>query len=248
MLIVTPSKSWSCHRSHAIEVLPPKGGETDIACCAASLKSRAGITPHGSKHDCRLRGSAAFSSMDEAGDGSTQTRQYWDLTAALVSRGDSNAQKRSLKLSHRDRLRPGMASGDAQQANGEIEMPIVTWDHVHLRSPDPEATAAWLENILGGVIIRGPGRIDVKLGGANVFIAPVAAGDGVNTPPVTPYQGLDHFGLTVKDIDAVAAEIKAKGVEFTKEPTTIRPGVRICFLRGPQGISIELLERDKKYA
>ena len=76
----------------------------------------------------------------------------------------------------------------------------------------------------------------------------VTAGDGVNTPPVTPYQGLDHFGLTVKDIDAVAAEIKAKGVEFTKEPTTIRPGVRICFIRGPQGISIELLERDKKYA
>jgi lactoylglutathione lyase len=127
-------------------------------------------------------------------------------------------------------------------------MPIVTWDHVHLRSPDPEATAAWLENILGGVIVRGPGRIDVRLGGANVFIAPVAAGDGVNAPPATPHQGLDHFGLTVKDIDAVAAGIRAKGVEFTKEPTTIRPGVRICFIRGPQGISIELLERDGKYA
>jgi lactoylglutathione lyase len=69
-------------------------------------------------------------------------------------------------------------------------MPIVTWDHVHLRSPDPEATAAWLENILGGVIIRGPGRIDVKLGGANVFIAPVTAGDDVNAPPKAPYQGL----------------------------------------------------------
>ena len=116
-----------------------------------------------------------------------------------------------------------------------------------MRSPDPEATAVWLQDILGGVIICGPGRIDVKLGGANVFIAPVTAGDGVNSPPLTPYQGLDHFGLTVKDIDAVAAEIKGKGVEFTKEPTTIRPGVRICFIRGPQGISIELLERDKKY-
>ena len=33
-------------------------------------------------------------------------------------------------------------------------MQIVIWDHVHLRSPDPEATAAWLENILGGVIIQ----------------------------------------------------------------------------------------------
>ena len=35
-------------------------------------------------------------------------------------------------------------------------------------------------------------------------------------------------------------------MEFTKEPTTTRPGVRICFIRGPHGISIELLERDKK--
>src|ERR1700739_3686249 len=127
-------------------------------------------------------------------------------------------------------------------------MPLVTCDQRPLRTPDPESMAAWLENVLGGVIIRGPGRIDVKLGGANVFLAKVEPGDGVNAPPTTPYQGLDHFGLTVKDIDAVAAEIKAKGVEFTKEPTTIRPGVRVCFVRGPQGISIELLERDAKYA
>ena len=126
-----------------------------------------------------------------------------------------------------------------------------TYDHIHLRSPNPEVTAQWYERMLGAEVVRtmqqGKPRIDLKLGGANVFIAPVTAGDGVNTPPVTPYQGLDHFGLTVKDIDAVAAEIKAKGVEFTKEPTTIRPGVRICFIRGPQGISVELLERDKKY-
>ena len=97
------------------------------------------------------------------------------------------------------------------------------------------------------ILIEVGSEIDVQLGGARVFIAEVTQGDGVNAPPVTPYQGLDHFGLSVKDIDAVAAEIKAKGVEFTKEPTTIRPGVRICFIRGPQGISIELLERDKKY-
>ena len=131
-------------------------------------------------------------------------------------------------------------------------MPTYTWDHVHLRSPDPEATAQWFERVLGAEVIRsmqqGKPRIDLKLGGANVFIMPVAPDDPVNPPPVTPYQGLDHFGLAVKDIDAVAAEIKAKGVEFTREPTTIRPGVRICFIRGPQGISIELLERDKKYA
>jgi lactoylglutathione lyase len=129
--------------------------------------------------------------------------------------------------------------------------PNYRWDHIHLRSPDPDATAAWFERILGAQVIRstveGKPRIDLKLGGADVFVMPVAPGDKVNPPPVTPYQGLDHFGLTVSGIDAVAAEIKAKGVEFTMEPRTIRPGLRICFLRGPQGISIELLERDQKY-
>lgn len=131
-------------------------------------------------------------------------------------------------------------------------MPKLTWDHVHLRSPNPEATAQWFERVLGGEIIRsmqqGQPRIDVKLGGANIFIAPVTAGDGVNAPPTTPYQGLDHFGLTCSGIDAIAAELKAKGVKFTKEPTTVRPGVRICFIRGPEGISIELLDRDPVYA
>ena len=129
--------------------------------------------------------------------------------------------------------------------------PNYTWDHIHLRSPDPEATAAWFERMLGAQVIRstveGRPRIDLKLGGANVFIMPVAPGDPVNPPPVTPCQGLDHFGLAVSGVDVVAAELKAKGAVFTMEPRTIRPGLRICFLRGPQGVSIELLERDERH-
>ena len=122
-----------------------------------------------------------------------------------------------------------------------------TWDHIHLRTPDPEATAQWFEKMLGAEITRsmqqGAPRIDMKIGGANVFLAPVKAGDGVATPPKTPYQGLDHFGLSVSGIDAIAAELKTKGAVFTKEPTTVRPGTRVCFIRGPQGVSIELLDR-----
>jgi len=80
-----------------------------------------------------------------------------------------------------------------------------------------------------------------------IFLAPVKADDRVNPPPVTPHQGLDHFGFHVTDVDNVAAELKAKGVEFTLEPNVPRPGIKMCFIRGPQGISIELLERDPKY-
>jgi len=122
-----------------------------------------------------------------------------------------------------------------------------TWDHIHLRTPDPEATAQWFEKMLGAEVIRsmqqGAPRIDMKIGGANVFLAPVKDGDGVSSPPKTPYQGLDHFGLAVTGIDAIAADLKTKGVKFTREPTTVRPGTRVCFIEGPQGVSIELLDR-----
>lgn len=122
-----------------------------------------------------------------------------------------------------------------------------TYDHIHLRSPDPEATAAWYERMFGAEVIRtkqdGQPRIDFKLGGAMFFIAPVKDGDGVNPAPVTPYQGLDHFGLNVQNIEAVVAELKQKGAEFTMELNQIRPGVTICFVRGPEGVSIEVLER-----
>ncbi len=120
------------------------------------------------------------------------------------------------------------------------------FDHIHLRSPDPEATAAWFERMLGAEVIRttqqGKPRIDLKLGGQDIFIARSDA--SVAAAPSSPYQGLDHFGLRVQGLDAAAAELKAKGVEFTMEPREARPGVRIAFIRGPQNISIELLERS----
>ena len=125
-----------------------------------------------------------------------------------------------------------------------------TWDHIHLRTTNPEAMAQWFEKMLGAEVKRsmqqGKERIDLKLGGANIFIAPIGDGDNVNAAPKIPYRGLDHFGLAVSGIDEIAAGLKAKGVEFTKEPTTVRPGVRICFIRGPEGVSIELLDRSAK--
>jgi catechol 2,3-dioxygenase-like lactoylglutathione lyase family enzyme len=128
---------------------------------------------------------------------------------------------------------------------------MLTFDHIHLRSPDPEATATWFEAMLGAQVIRTPQagglRIDLKIGGQNIFIAPVSPDDKVNPPPATPVQGLDHIGFFVRDLDSLIATLKAKGVAFTTEPHNPRPGIRICFIRGPQGISIELLERDAKY-
>ncbi|MBN9013755.1 MAG: VOC family protein [Rhizobiales bacterium] len=121
--------------------------------------------------------------------------------------------------------------------------PQLTWDHVHIRTPDPEATARWFADMLGAEIVPSPARIDVRLGGNSIFLTPVSAGDGINPAPVTPYQGLDHFGLAVQGLDALVTDLKAKGVQFSEDVRQVRPGLRVCFIRGPHGISIELLER-----
>ena len=123
-----------------------------------------------------------------------------------------------------------------------------TFDHMHIRSPDVEATAKWFEKMLGAEVIRstqqGKPRIDLKLGGANIFIAEGGAGTNTNPNPANPYLGLDHFGLTVKGIDAVVADMKAKGATFAVEPYNVRPDTRIAFLKSPEGVMIELLERS----
>jgi len=53
-----------------------------------------------------------------------------------------------------------------------------TWDHIHLRTTKPEAMAQWFEQKLGAEVVRtmqvGKPRIDLKLRGANLIIAPVA--------------------------------------------------------------------------
>ena len=122
-----------------------------------------------------------------------------------------------------------------------------TYDHIHIRSRNPENTAAYFERMFEAEIIRsvqeGKPRIDMKIGGQSVFIAPIEATSKVNAPPVTPYEGLDHFGLSVADIEKVVADLKAKGAEFTMELNSPRPNIQICFIRGPEGVSIEVLER-----
>jgi len=123
-----------------------------------------------------------------------------------------------------------------------------TFEHIHLLTPDPEATAAWYERVFSALVIRsapdGKPRIDLKLGGMDIFVLPVDPKDAkVGGPPSTPHQGLDHFGLRIDDLDATMAELKSRGVEFTRGPITVRPGLRVAFLRAPEGVSIELLER-----
>jgi catechol 2,3-dioxygenase-like lactoylglutathione lyase family enzyme len=54
---------------------------------------------------------------------------------------------------------------------------------------------------------------------------------------------LEHIGLTVDDVDAAVEELRAKGAEIAIGPLTRNAGLRLAFIRGPEGIMIELVQR-----
>ncbi|MBO1076218.1 VOC family protein [Roseomonas marmotae] len=120
------------------------------------------------------------------------------------------------------------------------------FDHIHLRSADPEAAAAFYVDNLRATIrdrVRNGAalRVIVDLGGVSLFIEEVPP----TTPaaPVPPHQGIEHIGLQVTDMDEAVAAMKARGVRFTMEPKELRPGLRIAFLAAPDGVSVEILQR-----
>ena len=128
-------------------------------------------------------------------------------------------------------------------------MPAYTYDHMHLRSRDPMATAQYYHKMFDAKIVEsiqsdGKPRIDLDLNGLTIFIAQVPPDADIPTAPADPYIGLDHFGLRVDNLDAAAADLKQRGAEFTLQPRTIRRGVKIAFVRGPDDVRIELLERS----
>jgi len=123
------------------------------------------------------------------------------------------------------------------------------YDHIHLRTRDPMGTADYYRKMFDAKVIEsvqsdGRPRIDLDIDGLIVFIAPVAAGAEIDAAPREPYIGLDHFGFRVESVDETVAELKRRGADIADEPRTIRPGVRIAFVRAPDDVRIELLQRD----
>lgn len=132
------------------------------------------------------------------------------------------------------------------------------WDHVHLISRDPYAAAEWYRHMLGGEVtrvlddLRGAPQIDVRLGGQTVVIRGIRPGEDPTPPrPIQHFadysshnaQGIDHFGLTYRgDLRAFCAELRSRGVEMAVEPWEFKPGVILCYLSAPDGVSIELIQ------
>lgn len=120
------------------------------------------------------------------------------------------------------------------------------FDHIHLRSPDPEAAAAVWTAAFGARIVNrvqaGPNlRVVLDLAGVTMFVEQVPA--GTHAAPAPPYIGMEHVGLLTEDLDAAMVALDAKGVPRVSGPSEPRPGVRIAFYAAPDGVQVELLER-----
>ena len=128
-------------------------------------------------------------------------------------------------------------------------MPNYTYDHIHIRSQDPMATAQWYEKMFGAKIIEstqpdGSPRVDLDINGLTVFIMRVATDAPAPGADTEVSLGLDHFGLRGENRDAAVAELTEKGAEFTMEPRKLRPGLIITYIVAPENVRIELLQRD----
>jgi catechol 2,3-dioxygenase-like lactoylglutathione lyase family enzyme len=53
--------------------------------------------------------------------------------------------------------------------------------------------------------------------------------------------GFDHIGVAVDDVDSTYRELTSQGFSFVVPPRDI-PGLRIAFFKGPEDITIELVQ------
>ena len=67
------------------------------------------------------------------------------------------------------------------------------------------------------------------------------SGDNRHAPANTP--GIRHIAFVVGDIDAVLARLQARGAELVGELDSYEDSYRLCYVRGPEGIIIELAEQ-----
>jgi catechol 2,3-dioxygenase-like lactoylglutathione lyase family enzyme len=103
----------------------------------------------------------------------------------------------------------------------------------------------WVDRIVGLDGVRaeiaflqtpdGHGRLELTK-----FHTPSTQGGNRHAPANTP--GIRHVAFAVEDIDAVVAGLRACGAELVGELGRHEDSYRLCYVRGPEGIIIELAE------
>ena len=126
-----------------------------------------------------------------------------------------------------------------------------TINHVHIRSADPRASAAWYEKYFDAKIVSErevmPGTITIgmEMGGPvrlNVSSKPSGSSD---ERPVAELNrlGLEHFGFDVQDLEAELGRLESSGIRIVLPLTEVVGGLRLAYIEGPDDVLIELVQR-----
>ena len=82
----------------------------------------------------------------------------------------------------------------------------------------------------------GHGRVELAK-----FHSPSTQGGDRHAPANTP--GIRHVTFAVDDIDALVAGLRARGAELVGELERYEDSYRLCYVSGPEGIIVELVEQ-----
>lgn len=122
-------------------------------------------------------------------------------------------------------------------------------NHIHLKANDPKRSAEWWVEAFGFTIVsdrvRDLGDRFITMDSSNgirVNVSGPVPDQDLPTGDANVHEGLEHFGLDSDDLEADIERLTGLGADVLQAPTEMGP-IRICFLRGPDNVRIELIQR-----
>jgi glyoxylase I family protein len=114
-------------------------------------------------------------------------------------------------------------------------------NHVHLKSKDPQQTAQFYVDNLGATIVSEIGTRGYRL---NLHGLTVNLTTHVEDQTRQQLYGMEHFALDTDDLDGTVARLTANGARVLEQMVSGN-GRRICFLEGPDGVQLEIIEMQR---
>ena len=124
-----------------------------------------------------------------------------------------------------------------------------SFNHVHLKAPDPETTANWFVKAFAFRILSDTARVFgdrfircETADGFKVNISGARTDEKLGDGDANAHWGLEHIGIDVDDLDAEIERLAGLGAELLEGPIDVPQGPRIAFVSGPNDVRIELLQ------
>ncbi len=121
--------------------------------------------------------------------------------------------------------------------------------HIHLKAPDPRATAQWYaKNFEARIEGEGEGlgdaiTVHLDIGGTHINISGAPAGQTLPKGTVDYHFGLDHFGLMTDDIVGDVERLQKQGVKVLVPVSKgTAKGSLYSYIKGPDDVLIELVQ------